>query len=157
MTSPSSPQAHCFRMFFKRKWKIPQPQKQVNFDFNGSVETFGSESESLVHGSHRRCPVEPAIPDEALFLALGYLQFMGLSTVRMVCKSLRDAVDGDALLWCHLLSECPLSLKVTDSILLDLVSKVKGTLESLVLIDSWLLTDSALYLIAQTNPHITNV
>ncbi|XXG81853.1 hypothetical protein AAC387_Pa09g2405 [Persea americana] len=101
-------------MFFKRKWKIPQPQKQVNFDFNGSVETFGSESESLVHGSHRRCPVEPAIPDEALFLALGYLQFMGLLTVRMVCKSLRDAVDGDALLWCHLLSECPLSLKVTD-------------------------------------------
>lgn len=74
----------------------------------------------------------------------------------MVCKSLRNAVDGDALLWRHLLLERPLSLKVTDSILLDLVSEAKGTLESLVLIDSWLFTDSALYLIAQTNPHITS-
>ncbi|RWR95987.1 F-box protein SKIP28 [Cinnamomum micranthum f. kanehirae] len=97
------------------------------------------------------------VPHEALLLALGYLQFISLLTVRMACNSLGDAVDSDALLWRHLVLERPLSLKVTDSILLDLFSKAKGTLESLVLIDSWCFRDSALYLIAQTNPHISTV
>ncbi|XXG81855.1 hypothetical protein AAC387_Pa09g2407 [Persea americana] len=113
--------------------------------------------ESLLHGSPGTSPVELASPHEALFLSLPYLLFMDLFTVRMVCKSLRDAVDCDALLWRNVVLERPLSFKVTDSILLDLVSKANGRLESLVLIHGWFFTDSALHLIAQTNPHITKL
>lgn len=115
--------------------------------------------ESLLHGSPgtSTSPVELASPHEALFLSLPYLLFMDLFTVRLVCRSLRDAVDCDALLWRNVVLERPLSFKVTDSILLDLVSKANGRLESLVLIDGWFFTDSALHLIAQSNPHITKV
>eukprot|EP00268_Persea_americana_P008089 TRINITY_DN13102_c1_g1_i3.p1 TRINITY_DN13102_c1_g1~~TRINITY_DN13102_c1_g1_i3.p1 ORF type:complete len:146 (+),score=25.75 TRINITY_DN13102_c1_g1_i3:57-440(+) len=113
------------------------------------------ESESsLVHG-----PVEPASPHRALFLALPYLRFIDLLKVRMICKSLRDVVHGDDLLWRHVVLDLEphLNWKVTDFNLLKLVSKANGRLESLVLIDCRFITDSALYLIAPTNPHITKV
>lgn len=117
------------------------------------VQKQTSESESLVDG---RNPVEVE-PHEALFLALAYLRFMDLLRIRTVCKSLRDAVDGDALLWEKVALEPPLSLKVNDLILLNLVSKSKGKLSSLVLIDCWFFTDSALHKVAKTNPNITQV
>ncbi|XP_068664184.1 F-box protein SKIP28-like [Aristolochia californica] len=96
-------------------------------------------------------------PHEALFYSLPYLYLRELFGVRRVCKSLRQAVDEDDLLWQNVRVDVPLSRKLTDDHLLSITSKARGKLRSLVLIDCGGITDAGLRRVVDDNPHITGL
>lgn len=102
-------------------------------------------------------PIEPAAPHEALFHALAYFSLPELLAIRIVCRSLRDAVDGDVLLWRDVTVEPPLGRKLTDHALLKIAARADGRLESLALIDCTSITDSGLSGVADFNPCITKL
>ncbi|CAA6659387.1 unnamed protein product [Spirodela intermedia] len=80
----------------------------------------------------------------ALFLVLGYLRLPELLCAQRACRSFRDAVAGDSLLWRDVRVEPPLSGKLTDDGLLEVTSRSGGRLRSLTLVDCWRVTDAAL-------------
>ncbi|KAL6001416.1 hypothetical protein ACLOJK_007150 [Asimina triloba] len=99
----------------------------------------------------------PSSPHPAFFFALASLRLPELFVIRLVCKSLRDAVDADPLIWRSITVEPPLSSKLTDSILLDITAKAHGSLRSLALIDCRHISDEGLRQVAESNPGITKV
>lgn len=101
--------------------------------------------------------VEPGPPHESLFLVLAYLPLFELLAMSEVCMSLRDAVHNDVLLWLNIIVERPLSLRLSDEILMKITSKASGRLKTLVLIDCEKITDDGLQLVIRKNPHINKV
>ncbi|KAG7982091.1 hypothetical protein I3843_04G032000 [Carya illinoinensis] len=97
---------------------------------------------------------EEGTPHDAMFFALGYLGVQDLLTVERVCKSLRDSVRSDALLWRSIHIDRPLSEKITDDALLKLANRAQGTLQCLNLVDCIRITDSGLKRVIETNSRL---
>lgn len=100
---------------------------------------------------------EGGAPHDALFFALGYLGVQDLLSVEMVCKSLRDAVRSDSLLWRSIHIDQPLSIKITDDALLKLANRAQGTLQCLNLVDGVRITDGGLKRVLETSPRLTKL
>lgn len=98
-------------------------------------------------------------PPDALFYALtcGFLGVRDLLAVERVCKSLRDAVQSDPLLWRNFHIDYPLSHKINDDALLLLANRAGGQLQSLSLVDCLMITDHGLKKVLESNPGLTKV
>ncbi|XVF57867.1 hypothetical protein PTKIN_Ptkin07bG0017100 [Pterospermum kingtungense] len=96
-------------------------------------------------------------PNDALFFTLGYLGVKDLLAVERVCRSLRDAVRGDTLLWRTINVEHSLSKRITDDSLLKLTSRAQGTLECLSLVGCVKITDDGLKGVLESNPRLTKL
>ncbi|OVA12238.1 F-box domain [Macleaya cordata] len=101
--------------------------------------------------------MEPQLPHEALSLVLSYLNLFELLSMNEVCRTLRDAVNNDVLIWLDIIIEPPLSVRLNDDILLTITSKAKGRLRSLALINCAEITDDGLQRVIQNNPHINKL
>ncbi|XP_022774298.1 F-box protein SKIP14-like isoform X2 [Durio zibethinus] len=100
---------------------------------------------------------EGTAPNDALFFALGYLGVEDLLAVERVCRSLRDAVRSDPLLWRSIYIEHSLSKRITDDALLKLTSRAQGTLECLSLVGCVKITDDGLKLALESNPRLNKL
>ncbi|XVE67767.1 hypothetical protein DITRI_Ditri09bG0014700 [Diplodiscus trichospermus] len=100
---------------------------------------------------------EGAAPNDALFLAVGYLGVKDLLAVERVCRSLRDAVRSDPLLWRRIHIEHSLNQRITDDPLLKLTSRAQGTLECLSLVGCVKITDDGLKRVLESNPRLTKL
>ncbi|XAR58255.1 hypothetical protein NMG60_11026681 [Bertholletia excelsa] len=96
-------------------------------------------------------------PHDGLFFALAYLGVRDLLSVERVCKSLRDAVQNDPLLWRSIHIDHPLSERLTDDALLRLTSRAQGTLQCLSLMQCMRVTDNALWHVLESNPGLTKL
>ncbi|KAL2529071.1 F-box protein SKIP14 [Forsythia ovata] len=96
-------------------------------------------------------------PPDALFFALGYLGVRDLLSVEWVCKSLRDAVQNDPLLWRDIHIDYPLNVKITDDALVGLTDRAQGSLLSLNLVDCLKVKDSGLKSVLEKNPRLTKL
>lgn len=96
-------------------------------------------------------------PADALFLALGKLGVKDLLSVERVCKSLRDAVLNDPLLWRTIHIDQSLSDKITDDALLQLTNRAQGNLNSLSLVDCSKISENSLKLILERNRRLAKV
>ncbi|XP_078433049.1 F-box protein SKIP14-like [Wolffia australiana] len=91
---------------------------------------------------------------DALIFALSYLDTADLLSVERVCKTLRQAVRGDPLLWRHIHVRPPLSKNMTDAILLRLTGRASGSLECLSLAECSQVTDAGLRSVLENNPKL---
>ncbi|MBA0706270.1 hypothetical protein Golax_018392 [Gossypium laxum] len=96
-------------------------------------------------------------PHEALFLVLAYLPLFELLSMSEVCRSLRDAVEKDVLPWLNIIVERPLSLRLSDEILMKIASKANGRLRTLVLMYCAKITDDGLQRVIDQNPLISKL
>lgn len=96
-------------------------------------------------------------PPDALFFSLGYLGVRDLLSVERVCKSLRDAIRNDPLLWRNLHVSYPLCDKITDDALLRLTSRAQGSLHSLSIVECLKITDGGLKKVLEMNPGLTKL
>lgn len=96
-------------------------------------------------------------PHDALLFTLGYLGVRDLLSVERVCKSLRDAVQSDSLVWRNIHVDQPLSHGITDDALLRLTSRAQGTLQCLSLVQCLRITDTGLMHVIERNPGLKKV
>ncbi|CAN6478680.1 unnamed protein product [Victoria cruziana] len=115
-----------------------------------------SESESRSDRSAEAI-VDPGVPHEGMFFVLAYLELRDLFSVRKVCRSLRDAVNGDLLLWRDICVDRPLSGKLTNEALAEITAKAQGNLRSLTLRSCWMVTDLGLDRVVAENPRISEI
>ncbi|XP_059284838.1 F-box protein SKIP14-like isoform X1 [Lycium ferocissimum] len=106
-------------------------------------------------GDHGKtdCDMDGGGPSDALLLALGYLRLRDLLAVESLCKSLRDAVRGDPLLWRSIRIGHIFHTKITDDILIKLTNRAQGHLLSLSLYHSKI-TDVGLMHVPERNPSL---
>ncbi|XP_022739792.1 F-box protein SKIP14-like [Durio zibethinus] len=121
------------------------------FVFNDEGKGLGDCKGVFCDGS------EGAAPNDALFFSLGYLAVKDLLAVERVCRSLRDAVRSDPLLWRSIHVEHSLSKRITDDALLKLTSRAQGTLECLSLVGCVNITDDGLKHVLESNPRLTKL
>lgn len=117
---------------------------------------FGCEKYQNVNVKDRN-DVNGGSPPDALFFALSYLGVKDLLSVERVCKSMRDAVRNDPLLWGDIHISYPLSDKITNDDLLRLTNRSQGTLSSLSLVKCSKITNVALKQVLESNPRLTKV
>lgn len=101
--------------------------------------------------------INSGAPHDALFYALGHLGVKDLLSVERVCKSLRDAVQNDPLLWRNIQIDRPLNDKISDDSLLNLTRRAQGCLQCLSLVECRKITDRGLKGVLETNPRLTKV
>ncbi|XP_061361442.1 F-box protein SKIP14-like [Gastrolobium bilobum] len=135
-----------------------------NFDgmYDGSVSDrddriSSSEAEKSENCTKIECDAQGGVPHDALFFVLGYLGVRDLLTVEQVCRSMRDAVRGDPLLWRTVHIDHPLNRRITDDTLVKLTSRAQGTLQSLNLVNCIWITDSGLGRVLQSNPRLVKL
>lgn len=102
---------------------------------------------------------EGNLPHDAMFLVLGYLgAIRDLLSVEQVCRSFRDAVREDPLLWRSIhIDGSPLCGNFIDDTLVKLTSRAQGTLQCLSLVDCIHITDEGLRCAVQSNPTLSKV
>ncbi|KAK7364872.1 hypothetical protein VNO80_13616 [Phaseolus coccineus] len=135
-------------------------------NFDGGIVTEGSaggflrvkrddylvlSTEAVQNGTKIECDVERGDPHDGLFFVLDYLGMRDLLSVERVCRSLRDAVKGDPLLWRTVHINQPLNEKITDDALVKLTNRAQGTLQCLILVNCLWITDSGLRSVLQSN------
>ncbi|KAL7135017.1 hypothetical protein ABFS83_11G064900 [Erythranthe nasuta] len=97
------------------------------------------------------------VPHEGLAFALSYLGVKDLLSVERVCRSLLYTVRGDPLFWMTIHIDQPLNEKMTDDILMQLVSRAQGSLQCLSLVECPKVTEDSLRHILATNPRLTKL
>ena len=100
---------------------------------------------------------QPGPPHDSVFLVLSRLPLVELLSMSLVCKSLKDAVDDDILLWLNIFVDKPLNSRISDHTLMDITSKANGRLKSLALIECLQITDDGLQAVVAENPLINKV
>ncbi|XP_042510651.1 F-box protein SKIP28-like [Macadamia integrifolia] len=130
----------------------PQFEEKESQEF-GSV--YDSQPEEVP--THIEEAAEPGEPHEALFFVLAYLQLRERLSIRAACRSLRDAVDNDVLLWLDIFVEPPLGYRLPNDALLKLTSKAHGRLRTLSLKTCIKITDDGLQRVIENNPHINKL
>ncbi|KAI8541366.1 hypothetical protein RHMOL_Rhmol08G0054700 [Rhododendron molle] len=131
--------------------------------FDGNIEEFmhfsydkywvSSDPANEFQGcSETQWESDGGAPHDALLFTLGYLGVRDLLSVERVCKSLRDAVQNDSLIWRNIHIDQPLSHGITDDALLRLTSRAQGTLQCLSLVQCLRITDSGLTHVIERNP-----
>ncbi|XP_009762558.1 F-box protein SKIP14-like [Nicotiana sylvestris] len=108
-------------------------------------------------GINDQSDMDAGDPSDALLLALGYLDLGDLLAVERVCKSLRDAVRGDPLLWRSIHIDYPLNPNITDDILIKLTNRAQGHLHSLSLVYCLKITILGLKHVLERNPSLTKL
>lgn len=93
----------------------------------------------------------------AMDLVLSYLDIPDLLIAEQVCKSWRNRIKSNPLLWWTIRIEFPLNFKITDTALINLTRKAQGSLQSLSLVYCPWITDSALNCVLQSNPRLNKV
>lgn len=101
--------------------------------------------------------VERRPAHEALFLVLSFLPLFELLSMREVCRSMRDAIDKDVLVWLDVIVGNPLSLLFSDEHMVKFTSRANGRLRTLALIGCSRITDDGLQQVIEKNPHINRV
>ncbi|XP_057846154.2 uncharacterized protein LOC131055854 [Cryptomeria japonica] len=96
-------------------------------------------------------------PSEARFFALAYLSLPDLLAVERVCKSLRDKVRNDPLLWRHIHVDNPLCRGLTDDALLNLAKRSQGLLQHLSLVQCLQITHDGLKQVLAISPKLTEL
>lgn len=96
-------------------------------------------------------------PPEAMFLVLAYLPLYELLCMNQVCRSLRDAVNGDILPWLNIVVEAPLHSRLSDDVLMKITAMADGRLATLALLNCFKITDDGLLRVIQKNPRISKV
>ncbi|KAI5078725.1 hypothetical protein GOP47_0006396 [Adiantum capillus-veneris] len=94
---------------------------------------------------------------EAMPFVLPYVCLQELLAMEEVCKSLRDWIRNDLLLWQQLHVEPPLSKNFTDNVFLELASRAKGQLRCLNLVDCTKVTEAAVEQVVFSNPRIAKL
>ncbi len=111
-------------------------EDKINEDMSNSQTLLSSKSCVVSsQNEYTEQEVEPGSPHEALFLVIAYLPLFELLAMSEVCMSLRDAVQKDVLPWLNIIVERPLSLRLSDEILMMITSKATGRLKTLVLMN----------------------
>ncbi|XP_073123709.1 F-box protein SKIP14 [Henckelia pumila] len=118
---------------------------------------FGFEKYQKEHVIDSCSEAEAGAPSDALFFALGYLGIWDLLSVERVCKSLRDAVQNDPLLWREIQIDYPLSFNIVDDVLLRLTNRAQGSLHSLSLINCKKITNRGLKHALESNLRLTKL
>ncbi|CAA2996525.1 F-box SKIP14-like [Olea europaea subsp. europaea] len=103
------------------------------------------------------CVKDEGTPHEALTFAFSYLGVKDLLSVQRVCKSFCSTVKGDPLLWMSIHIDRPLNERVTDDVLVQLVSRAQGNLQCLSLVECPRITDDGLRRILAANPRLTKL
>ncbi|XP_057978165.1 F-box protein SKIP28 [Malania oleifera] len=96
-------------------------------------------------------------PHEALFFVLGYLPVIELLVMSQVCRSLRDAVNNDVLVWLNVTVDRSLGLRLSDNILRKITSKANGLLRTLALVNCVKITNDGLLQVVHQNPLINRL
>nr|XP_043606245.1 F-box protein SKIP14-like [Erigeron canadensis] len=96
-------------------------------------------------------------PHDGLFFALGYLGIRDLFSVERVCKSLRDAVRHDPLLWRDIRIDQPPGESFDDDSLLRITDRASGSLQSLTLVKCLKISDDGLKNVCLQNPGLTKL
>ena len=96
-------------------------------------------------------------PHEALSLVLAYLPLYELLSMNQACKSFRDAITNDILIWLEIIVERRLSFRITDESLIKIASKANGRPQNLTLLNCVRITDAGLMRVVNENPHISKV
>ncbi|XP_027358280.1 F-box protein SKIP14-like [Abrus precatorius] len=117
-------------------------------------EISSSEADESQNITKIECDAQGGAPHDALFFVLGYLGMQDLLSVEQVCKSLRDSVRGDPLLWRTVHVDKPLNERITDDALVKLTNRAQGTLQGLILVNCLWITDSGLGRVLQSNPRL---
>lgn len=91
-------------------------------------------------------------PHDGLFYALGYLGLRDLISVESVCKSLRDGVRNDPLLWRNIEIDQPFGESFVDDSLLKITNRASGSLQSLSIVNCLKITDNGLKNVFLQNP-----
>lgn len=100
---------------------------------------------------------DEATPHEAVHLALAYVGLKDLFSAERACRSLRDTIQGDPLLWRSIYVDQPLNERITDDILLQLTARAQGSLQCLSLVECPRITDDGLKRVLESNPRLTKV
>ncbi|EFJ26148.1 hypothetical protein SELMODRAFT_98374 [Selaginella moellendorffii] len=125
-----------------------------------SYFTQGTSSLWSTDGFGKEGPFEgsvPTSPHEGLFYVLPYLLLKDLLSVEQVCRSLKDAVSCDVLLWQHLKIDHSLNTKLTDEALLKLAARSQGRLQSLMLVECLRISDEAIEQVVASNPMLSRI
>ncbi|XP_043724223.1 F-box protein SKIP14-like [Telopea speciosissima] len=127
-------------------------------DDDGDSRAASCRSNECHEGAEYCPPGEEAdAPHEALLFALSYLGVQDLLSVERVCRTLRSAVQNDALLWMNIHIDQPLSERITDDALMQLIGRAQGNLQSLSLVECSRITDDGLKRILETNPRLNKL
>lgn len=113
-------------------------------------EERGGSAESVSDG-------DGGAPHDALLFSLGYLGVQDLLSAERACRSFREAVQQDALLWRTIHIDHPLNERITDHELLKLTGRAQGCLQSLSLVECSRVTDDGLRHVLESNPRLTKV
>lgn len=131
-----------------------------NENYDGAFASTSNVNNGVVadedEGDDSSCG-EGGAPHDALFFALGYLGVKDLLAVERVCRSFRDTVRSDPLLWTNIHIDQPLSEKITDDVLVNLSGRAQGILQSLSLMGCSRITDGGLRHVLESNPRLTKV
>ncbi|KAH9290695.1 hypothetical protein KI387_034812, partial [Taxus chinensis] len=96
-------------------------------------------------------------PHEAISFALSHLSLSDLLAVESVCKSLRDKVRNDSLLWQRIHVGDPLCSRLTDDVLLKLAARSQGLLQHLTLVQCLRITHDGLKRVLAISPRLTEL
>ena len=80
-----------------------------------------------------------------------------LISVEKVCKSLYTAVNDEPFLWQNMHADYPLSRRLPDDALLELVARSHGRLRYLSLVEHKKITDDGLNRVLDRSPNLTKV
>ncbi|KAH6555566.1 hypothetical protein KP509_1Z243900, partial [Ceratopteris richardii] len=99
----------------------------------------------------------PATLVEALFYALPYMSLQDLLMIEKVYRTSREWIREGISLWHKVHVEPPLSSKLMDDVLLQLLKRSCGLMESLCLVDCLRITDESVHQIVLTSPKLTKL
>ncbi|CAH1412939.1 unnamed protein product [Lactuca virosa] len=122
--------------------------KALQHSFNKNTNCCQSDGKDNIH---------VGVPHDALFFALGHLGMRDLMSVERVCKSLRDGVRNDPLLWRNIHIDQQPGESFADESLLRITNRASGSLQSLSLVKCLKITDNGLKNVIQQNPGLTKL
>ncbi|KAI3813101.1 hypothetical protein L1987_17817 [Smallanthus sonchifolius] len=128
---------------------------EINLDDKNGFFLFDEKLKKVSHpiNKHGDCDGggDVGAPHDALFLALGHLGIRDLLSIERVCKSFRDGVRYDPLLWRNISIDQPVGESFNDDSLLRITSRANGSLQSLSLVKCLKITDLGLKNVFQQN------
>ncbi|KAL6288201.1 hypothetical protein ACE6H2_012591 [Prunus campanulata] len=128
-----------------------------NLDFCDGAKELQVETEEIQGCSIMHPKSEGSAPHDAMFYALSFLRVKDLLSVEKVCRSFRDSVRSDPLIWRSIVIDWPLNGIITDDVLIKLTDRAQGTLQALTLVHCVHITDSGLQRVFDSNPKLTKL
>lgn len=138
---------------------------EISLDDTDGLFLFDEKSKKVLHSvnehkancCHGDDDGDIGTPHDALCFALAYLGMKDLLSVERVCKSLRDCVRNDPLLWRNIQIDQTPGKSFTDDSLLRITNRAGGSLQSLSLFKCSKITDNGLKNVFQQNLGLTKL